>query len=218
MDIRTCIHDMMKKSSNNTTHDLDIIVEEIEQTKKLVPMFIENCANEIVDHQPQLVGFSTSYYQNCSSLCVAKRIKEKIDIPIVFGGANCEGEMGFTLLCCFSQIDYVCSGDGDNSFIEFVKCLLREKSLPKINGILTRESTPLEVRLTDPLLDMNSSPVPNFNDYFESIERGSLKQHLNVMINLETSRGCWWGESSHCMFCGLNGSTMKFRKYNLQNI
>jgi len=26
-----------------------------------------------------------------------------------------------------------------------------------------------------------------------------------------TSRGCWWGERSHCTFCGLNGATMKYR-------
>ena len=28
----------------------------------------------------------------------------------------------------------------------------------------------------------------------------------------ETSRGCWWGAKSHCTFCGLNGSTMAFRR------
>jgi ribosomal peptide maturation radical SAM protein 1 len=28
---------------------------------------------------------------------------------------------------------------------------------------------------------------------------------------VETARGCWWGERSHCTFCGLNGATMTFR-------
>ena len=28
---------------------------------------------------------------------------------------------------------------------------------------------------------------------------------------VETARGCWWGERSHCTFCGLNGTTMTFR-------
>src|SRR5262249_12929739 len=27
----------------------------------------------------------------------------------------------------------------------------------------------------------------------------------------ETSRGCWWGEKSHCTFCGLNGGSMEYR-------
>ena len=30
-------------------------------------------------------------------------------------------------------------------------------------------------------------------------------------ILFETSRGCWWGERSHCTFCGLSDATMPFR-------
>lgn len=31
------------------------------------------------------------------------------------------------------------------------------------------------------------------------------------MLLYEASLGCWWGEKHHCTFCGLNGTTMKFR-------
>ena len=31
---------------------------------------------------------------------------------------------------------------------------------------------------------------------------------------VETSRGCWWGERSHCTFCGLNGMGMTYRSKN----
>lgn len=30
-------------------------------------------------------------------------------------------------------------------------------------------------------------------------------------VLIETSRGCWWGDKSHCTFCGLNGATMAYR-------
>jgi len=30
-------------------------------------------------------------------------------------------------------------------------------------------------------------------------------------ISLEFSRGCWWGEKSQCIFCGLNRRALKFR-------
>src|SRR5690606_30575625 len=33
----------------------------------------------------------------------------------------------------------------------------------------------------------------------------------HVMLPFETSRGCWWGESSHCVFCGLNAEAMGYR-------
>jgi ribosomal peptide maturation radical SAM protein 1 len=34
---------------------------------------------------------------------------------------------------------------------------------------------------------------------------------LHPVISYETSRGCWWGERSHCTFCGLNGISMAYR-------
>jgi ribosomal peptide maturation radical SAM protein 1 len=30
-------------------------------------------------------------------------------------------------------------------------------------------------------------------------------------LTYETSRGCWWGQKSHCTFCGLNGQGMRSR-------
>ena len=124
---------------------------------------------------------------------------------------NCEGEMGFSLLSYFPQVDFVCSGDGDIAFVEFAKCLIQNKTLPKINGILDRDSNPLEVNLTSPQMNLDNLPIPNFDDYFDSV-RDVIKEHdIKSKIVMETSRGCWWGELSHCTFCGLNGSTMKYR-------
>jgi ribosomal peptide maturation radical SAM protein 1 len=199
--------------------DLDIenIIEEIQKVKNLVPTFIDECTNEILLKQPKLVGFSTSYYQNCSSLCLAKKIKEKNNIPVIFGGANCEEEMGQALLNFFPQIDYVCSGDGDIAFITLVKCLLENKEIQsKINGILTRGSTPLEVSFTNPVMNMDELPMPNFDDYFKIVN--SINEYLDIKIDMETSRGCWWGEMSHCTFCGLNGSTMKYRSKSPERV
>jgi ribosomal peptide maturation radical SAM protein 1 len=204
------VYEMIKGTSTLSDHDIYSIIEELELTRKLVPRYIRECTGEVLTLKPKLVGFSTSYYQNCSSLSLAREIKKKSSIPIIFGGSNCEGEMGFALLSCFPEIDYVCSGDGDNAFIEFVKNFIKEKEMPKLNGILTKCSTPLEVNLTDPVMNLNKLPFPDFDDYFETIRDSSLTQS-DIKIGIETSRGCWWGELSQCTFCGLNGSTMKYR-------
>src|SRR4030088_2803215 len=63
-----------------------------------------------------MVGFTTTFHQTCASLAVAKRLKALPEPPlIVFGGANCEGEMGLQLLQSFPWIDYVCCGESDIS-------------------------------------------------------------------------------------------------------
>ena len=62
-----------------------------------------------------------------------------------------------------------------------------------------------------PPATMEELPYPNFDDYFAQAEMYQLLDHMKVMLPFETSRGCWWGERHHCTFCGLNGTSMKFR-------
>ena len=134
---------------DSRTSDFDKLMEAVYYARKRIPTFIDKCAERIISINPRLIGFSTSYYQNCSSLSLAMKIKDRVKTPIIFGGANCEGEMGYTLLKCFPQIDFVCSGDGEHAFIRFVKHLLIEENntIPRICGILTRESEGLEVHI-----------------------------------------------------------------------
>src|SRR5262249_18819827 len=56
--------------------------------------------------------------------------------------------------------------------------------------------TPLELNYDDFLR--------RFNEYFANTD-------LEPILPFETSRGCWWGERSHCTFCGLNGISMAYR-------
>lgn len=209
-NLRSYLHLFARNCNKLSQHELDDIVEDFEYVKKLVPAFIDDCLKEVLEMQPRLVGFSTSYYQTCASLSLSEKIKKRTNAPIIFGGANCEGEMGITLLEKFPQIDFVCSGDGDIAFIEFVETIFGNEYSPKINGIISRDSTILEKALTNPVIQMNNLPVPNFEDFFDILKEFSIDRS-NVKMSVEMSRGCWWGETHHCTFCGLNGGTMKFR-------
>jgi ribosomal peptide maturation radical SAM protein 1 len=57
---------------------------------------------------------------------------------------------------------------------------------------------------------MDTLPMPDFGEYFAAIHGTDLHEKANLVA--ESSRGCWWGAKSHCTFCGLNGTTMSFRR------
>src|SRR4029079_11456522 len=62
--------------------------------------------------------------------------------------------------------------------------------------------------------DLDALPYPDCDDFFEQLAKTDLGvpvEQLKPRLMFETSRGCWWGEKSHCTFCGLNGATMSFR-------
>src|SRR5581483_204770 len=69
-----------------------------------------------------------------------------------------------------------------------------------------------------PLADLNNSPAPDYSEYFQEANRLQLNRRMKMGILFESSRGCWWGAKKHCTFCGLNGTTMAFRKKSSERV
>lgn len=132
---------------------------------------------------------------------------------IVFGGANCEAEMGIELHRQFGFVDYVCSGEGDVNFPELVRRIFRDQPAHGLDGIIARSNgeTVVPPQLVAPVSDLDALPVPSYDDYFEQLRSYQLAGMFEPHIPLQTARGCWWGAKMHCTFCGLNGGTMAFR-------
>ncbi|MEP1933567.1 MAG: hypothetical protein ABJJ37_20025, partial [Roseibium sp.] len=133
--------------------------------------FICHCADEVAAKQPALVGVTTSFQQNMASIAFAQALKLRApETTIIFGGANCEAELGLSLLERFACIDAVCSGEGDVSFPAFVDAFSSTKPLPEVPGITTRDSPPSKLpgKMITALDDL---PVPDFSDFYERFEQ-----------------------------------------------
>ncbi len=59
--------------------------------------------------------------------------------------------------------------------------------------------------------DLDELPYPDFDDYFARWRASPLRDQIEPLLFYETSRGCWWGQKHHCLFCGLNGATLAYR-------
>jgi ribosomal peptide maturation radical SAM protein 1 len=174
--------------------------------------FVERCLEQIAGLHPRIVALSTTFHQTCACIAIAQGLKKRPDPPIIiFGGANCEGEMGIQLLRSFPSIDYVSVREADLSFPAFLSALTTGERPRCIPGIVGRDEAldPGPPRL---VIDLNDLPIPAFDEYFETLRCSSLAGTIVPELPMETSRGCWWGEKHHCTFCGLNGETMAFRR------
>lgn len=177
--------------------------------------FIERSYRAVPWERYPIIGFTTSFQQNTASLALARRVKEEHpDALIVFGGANCEAEMGIELHRRYPFVDVVCSGDGDETFPELVRRSIAGDALEGVPGVVVRSGgrTVIPSALASPVTSMDSLPEPDFTDFFEQhLTVPSVHQHYPPVPLFETARGCWWGAKQHCTFCGLNGQTMAFR-------
>ncbi len=187
------------------------LIPEILEARRHRQDFIDHCAREIERHKTRLVGFTTTFHQTCACLAVAQRLKQMANPPmVIFGGANCEGAMGFELIKCFPWIDYVCTGEGDEVVPQFLDELVQTGVAPSVPGIL-KQGNCESLTTPAPVRRMDSLPVPNYSSYFEALNSSTIGSSIQPRLLIETARGCWWGEKQHCTFCGLNGQTMGYR-------
>ena len=189
-------------------------------------------AHKIVARAPRIVGCSSVFQQHCASLALLKQIRElSPDTVLVMGGANCEGEMGSETLKDFPWVDCIVSGEADEIFAELCRILLEHgrildpsmlppgamvrvgsySTLPIVSNAVPEVSR-LVVR------DLDALPVPDYDDYFLALKSSTLSDLVQPELLAESSRGCWWGEKSHCTFCGLNGNGMKHRSKSADRV
>ncbi|HXB54650.1 MAG TPA: RiPP maturation radical SAM C-methyltransferase [Vicinamibacteria bacterium] len=189
----------------------------IRRVRAAVAPFLEACLAEIVRDRPALVGFTSTFQQHLASLALARRIKQALpETMVVMGGANCEGVMGAEAVRQFPFLDAVVSGEGEYVLPELARRALASRPLSGLPGVRTREGVEEEFRRgtfpnapTTPRLD--DLPYPDFSDFFDQFGASRYPREWEASLFFETSRGCWWGERSHCTFCGLNGSSMTYR-------
>ncbi len=189
-------------------------IERVCRLRAFVPHFLDYCLHAVPWNDYALVGFTSTFEQNIASLALAKQLKARYPhLKIVFGGANWEGEMGQELHQRFPFVDYVCSGEADESFPALVQHVLtRQGALETIGGLIYRNGAASRYTGQAALVkDMDALPIPDFTDYFKTLQESSLGSTVLPNLLMETSRGCWWGAKSHCTFCGLNGGAMGFR-------
>ncbi len=176
--------------------------------------FVRDVAiREIAERNPWMVGFSSTFQANCSSLAIIKELKQRHpEFLTVMGGANCETEMGLELLDKYPEIDFVGRGECDKTFVQLLNDLKQGGEGKGIDGFLGRSGGPVtcpSAPLHGPDLDAN--PYPDFEDYFSQLHKSTFNNQIKPGLAMETSRGCWWGAKSHCTFCAFNRDGMVFR-------
>jgi ribosomal peptide maturation radical SAM protein 1 len=199
-------------------------IRRVLRVRAYVPHFLTYCMASIPWENYAIIGFTSTFEQNISSLALAKLIKSAYpNTTIVFGGANWEGEMGCELHRHFPFVDYACSGEADKSFPTLVEHILAGKKPEdfgaSVPGLIYRQnSETIFTGSASPVTALDELPIPDYSDYFHDLNQSTISSTALPMLLLETSRGCWWGAKSHCRFCGLNGGAMVFRSKSPQRV
>ena len=177
---------------------------------RLVADVKESCSQWLAKtdlRQYGLIGFSICFSQLFASLYLAGQIKEqRADLPIVFGGSSCSGELGASLIGHFTDIDYLIDGEGEEQLLQLCRFLTgRAETLP---AQIQRQRPVPKADFATPPLDLNTLPYPDYSPYFQEMQQLFSGQTFIPLLPIEFSRGCWWNK---CSFCNLNLQWQNYR-------
>lgn len=198
--------------------------EQFEKVREKAPLFVDRVARAILEKQPRIVSCTSTFGQHVASLALLRRIRELAPgVITLIGGANCEGPMGLATKRGFDWVDFVFSGEGDILFYNLCRQILDKglnisvEDLP--DGVISANNmNALAEAPRASVWDMDRVPTPDYDDYFEAINRSQFSDYIHPGLPVQTSRGCWWGQVHHCTFCGLNGGSMAYRSKSPERV
>jgi len=164
-----------------------------------------------------IIGFTLNYGQFLPSLAVAKKIKEQYpEKKIIFGGSRTADQLGVNVLKAFDYVDFIVSGDGEDALYRLASDYDNYAYIPHLMYRLEDE---VVWNQSDAFIDLNTSPIPDFDPFFEELGHVSeeIQQffHMNGRLPVEISRGCWWNK---CTFCNLNIQHPCYREKSVKRI
>ena len=188
----------------------------VQLRQSIIPQMLDELVNELDLEQYAFVGFTCQYDQIWSSLALAHKIKNKYpSVTIVFGGASVDNPVGEYLQSKFSEIDIVTYGDGEPIVVPLFHAICRDIELKNVPNISYRDPQGRIIKSSVRCdYDIQNSPVPDYDAWFK--QAAQLKEGRGIDLQLaevpvESSRGCWWGQKSHCQFCGTEKSRHRYR-------
>ncbi len=137
---------------------------------------------------------------------VADYIKRTCDIPVIWGGHHPTLDQENTLKD--PAVDAIVIGEGEHTLLELARRYADGKSLDGVDGVWFKDERG-EITRNAPRTPVNFDDLPlppyhlvNVEDYIQ-VYRGKR------MLNLETSRGCWF-KCTYCYHSAIN-SHHRFR-------
>ncbi|MGB3456157.1 MAG: RiPP maturation radical SAM C-methyltransferase [Litorimonas sp.] len=179
---------------------------------RLLPAYIDRTAKTLLRYSPTMIGVTCLFDQTFAALSLATALREKgFTGLIALGGYSVSGDVAQALLQRCTAIDAVAQGAGEQTIIDLAHASVGKTAMTDIPGLLHRGSEADRVPLRR--YPIEASPKPDYADWFSDIsalQSGACVHIETETLPIELSRGCWWGQKNHCIFCGISPEAMPY--------
>lgn len=203
---------------NNITLDISSNNKEINdffksgKIKGNLDSFIEGILDLINIEEFNIVGLSIlSLLQFIFALMLAKKIRQRTNATIVFGG-SCISLYGLLYPEAFNFIDYIIVGDGRIPLLKLIDYLQGKTAVSEIPNLLYRDNDKIITNPREYYL-LEDIPLPDFDGLpLNLYKRPQFGYSYTGVLPYQISRGC----IDRCSFCNNQdiNRRLEFKSYN----
>lgn len=196
---------------------IDGVIEQLLELRgSVIPRWLDDCAEEIANGGATLVGFTCMFDQTIASLALSRLVKQRAPATtVILGGYAVRSPTADAIVRAFPWIDAVCVTEGERVIAPLARASVGLLSLESVPGlVLCGRHRRVCTTEAPPIVDMNDVPTPNYDDFYADLRRLAKQEEIDVTVDrlpVENSRGCWWGATKHCVFCGIKDDDLAFR-------
>jgi len=155
-------------------------------------------SNSISINEFDAIGFSVfSYHHFIFATMLSQKIKNKANLPIIFGGPFIS-LFGHFYPEVFSVIDYMIVGDGGPPLIKLLECLKNGSDINKVPNLIYKINEKL---ISNPrsCYSIEDNPAPDFTDLSLELYKNYYSDFsgCDTLLPYQISRGC----TGNCSFC-----------------
>ncbi len=208
----------IKKLFNKESSSCSAVKETgFDEVIRIIKKTSDELINSIDWQSYMFAGFSICLCQLTSSIYFIDRIKTKFpEVPIVVGGSLFSGLNPDEIFNAFNKVDFLINGEGEQPLNELTKQFVDKKNVSEIKavpGLIVNDksdsNTNNRAESFCQTKKLDNLPVPDFDDYFKTLEKLPVSKRFFPTLPVEMSRGCWWERKSKydlrgCAFCNLN--------------
>ncbi|MBN2384717.1 cobalamin-dependent protein [bacterium] len=159
--------------------------------------------DRIVASHPDIVAFSIMTDIYGWSLRLARRLKKRLDIPMIWGGIHTTSVPEYVL--ANDCVDYIVVGEGEQAFLEFVESYSRGAVDCSIPNLGYKKNGRLIINpVRPPLENLDELPFPDKELWFEA-----TRPMKRIRYTVMGSRGC----PCKCTYCNASFIKTLYKDY-----
>lgn len=169
---------------------------------KLKNFFTEDefVLEQLESKSPDLIALSVVSDDFMWALSWAKKIKARMNVPIVVG--NVHATFHAQQILEYDCFDYVVRGEGEITLLQLVEAMEGTRDPKDVLGLAYRHRGEIKINPMRPLIeDLDELPFPDKDLFYE------IMPYLNKGYTTMTGRGCPY----RCTFCDNNSSQKLYR-------